>query len=345
VDAIELRRAIAAKPLASHATDDLERWAGAFRGELLEGLDLHDFDEYQAWCVAEREQARTLRTAVLTELVRRLADEPERAVSHARACVAIDPLDDAARAALVRLLGRLGHRDEARQHYEAGRRLEKELARPPSEDRVAAWRSVDERTKTSPAQAQAEGPAPSEDAPQPPLSRVAPLVGRARELAALQALGARAERDRRLATVVVSGEPGIGNTRLLQEWTQRVRAAGGAAVYGAAFEAESGHPYGPWLDALGEGSGRVISSPRCSAASALAASASSRASPRRSATSRRAIGCSWSSWTTCSGSTRRRPSSFIGPRARIATSASSSRSRHAKGRSRTTRRSCACCAA
>lgn len=252
VDVLELRRAIAAKPLASHATEDLERWAGAFRGELLEGLDLPDFDEYQAWCVAEREHARALRASLLAELVRRLTEEPERAVAHARAWVAIDPLEDTARAALVRLLGRLGRRDEARQHYEAGRRLEKELARNPSEELAAAWRSVDDRAKASPTPAAAAAPAPI-GAEAVPLSRVAPLVGRARELAALEALGAKVERDGRLAAIVVTGEPGIGKTRLLQEWMQRVRARGGAAVFGAAFEAESGNPYGPWLDALAEG--------------------------------------------------------------------------------------------
>lgn len=278
VDALELRRTFASKPMEGIPTDVLETWAIAFRGELLEGLDLADFDEYQAWCVAEREQARSLRTAILRELTRRLSDDASRAVVHARAWVAVDPLDDRARVALVRLLGVLGRRDEARQHHEAGRRLEKELGRAPNPELSAAWREVEERTssRSTPSQdaARAAAQAPPRDtttsrppAPSPSVSGAQPpspstpqtasvsLVGRTHEMATLSSLAERVCRDRRLGVIVLSGEPGVGKTRLLEEWARRVREARGAAIRGVAFEAESGNPYGPWLDALADARG------------------------------------------------------------------------------------------
>jgi predicted ATPase len=116
VDLLELRQALAAQPAAALPLGELERLAGEFRGDPLEGLDLPDFDAYQAWCVAQRDEARALHSAVLGALVDRLVDDPVRAVEHARRRVQLDPHDVAARAALIRVLGALGRRDEAAWH-------------------------------------------------------------------------------------------------------------------------------------------------------------------------------------------------------------------------------------
>ncbi|HVJ92434.1 MAG TPA: AAA family ATPase [Labilithrix sp.] len=257
VDALELRRELGSQPIETIATEVLERWAAAFRGELLEGLDLADFDDYQAWCIAEREQARTQRVAFLAELVRRLQDDPARAVEHARVWVQVDPLDERARAPLVRLLAQMGKRDEARQHYEAGRRLEKELGRGESSELGAAWREVEERVRrvalpSAPVSARALSAPTAEPNGGPPR-----LVGRGGELSLLDELSSRVETERRLAVIVVSGEPGVGKTRLLDEWLHREREAKAVAVRGAAYEAESGHPYGPWIDALNDAKSRL----------------------------------------------------------------------------------------
>jgi WD40 repeat protein/DNA-binding SARP family transcriptional activator len=59
----------------------------------------------------------------------------------------------------------------------------------------------------------------------------APLVGRDNELAHLRGLWARA-RAGAGASVLVTGPPGIGKTRLVQEFAQEVRRDGGAVAYG-----------------------------------------------------------------------------------------------------------------
>lgn len=113
VDLFELRAAVG-PAMAETDTDTLE--AIASRCDVLcEGLDLPRCDGFQAWCIAEREDARRLRLKLLCELAERLKHEPERALPYARQRVQIDPYDAAARAALVELLRAAGRRGEAEQ--------------------------------------------------------------------------------------------------------------------------------------------------------------------------------------------------------------------------------------
>src|SRR5262249_31364857 len=131
VDVIDLRRRCA-DGLAHATVDELAALARQFRGELLEGLELDDFHEFRAWCVAEREDARRMHGAILRALRGRLEDDPEAALPHARTLAVVEPLDESARAGLIRTLAASGRTQEAEEHYEAARRLLTELGRPPS---------------------------------------------------------------------------------------------------------------------------------------------------------------------------------------------------------------------
>jgi DNA-binding SARP family transcriptional activator len=75
-----------------------------FRGEFLEGLDLPGCYHYHAWCMAERARLRTLRTSMLAILVERFSARPETALRYARERFAVDPFDEQAHIALIRLL-------------------------------------------------------------------------------------------------------------------------------------------------------------------------------------------------------------------------------------------------
>jgi hypothetical protein len=72
------------------------------------------------------------------------------------------------------------------------------------------------------------------------------LVGRDRELEALAALVA----SRELAIVMITGEPGIGKTRLLEELATRMRGAGGTVGWGRAAEVGMTPAFWPWIQAL-----------------------------------------------------------------------------------------------
>lgn len=120
----------------------LEEAAQAFRGSFLEGVELAQCPDFTAWCVAERERARQLHRAILQALIERLADQPSKAAVHARALVQIEPLDEEARAELIRLVGRAGHREEAARHYDDGLRVLEEAGIRSAGLLKSAWREV-----------------------------------------------------------------------------------------------------------------------------------------------------------------------------------------------------------
>lgn len=244
VDILALRHRCAAG-LDGIPLDELRALAGEFRGELLEGLDLGDFLDFQAWCVAEREEARKLHATLLRALVSRLGSDPEVALPHARALAAVDPLDPSARAGLVRLLTATGRRREAEQQYEAARRLLEELGGPGTAELDAAWSRAPERAGTT-----ARLPHEAEPvAPAVPRATAA-LVGRRAERGRLEAAVETVARDRRERVLLLTGEPGLGKSRLLAELGDAARARGATVLEGQAFEVEAGRPFGPWIDAL-----------------------------------------------------------------------------------------------
>jgi hypothetical protein len=76
------------------------------------------------------------------------------------------------------------------------------------------------------------------------------LVGRERELAALDAALADAARGQR-PVLLFSGEPGIGKTRLLEELAARAVAASATVAWGRVWEVGLTPPFWPWLEILG----------------------------------------------------------------------------------------------
>ena len=96
--------------------------------------------------------------------------------------------------------------------------------------------------------AQATAAAPQPPVPTPPAGGPLPLVGRAAELAALHQARREAQSDGRLASL--EGEPGIGKTRLAEEFLSQIDAAGGAAIAGRCYEGESSLAYGVLVEAL-----------------------------------------------------------------------------------------------
>jgi DNA-binding winged helix-turn-helix (wHTH) protein len=77
----------------------------------------------------------------------------------------------------------------------------------------------------------------------------APFVGRDGALARVAAALAKAEAGEG-RIVFVTGEPGIGKTRFLEELAARARATGAQVIGGAAREGALGRPFGPFAEAL-----------------------------------------------------------------------------------------------
>jgi len=256
IDVVEVRGALAGRAIEAVATAELERLAACYRGELLEGLDLPDFDAYQAWCVAQREEARAIRARLLDVLVDRLRDEPARAVDHARQRVQLDPHDPVARAALIRVLAALGHRDEARAHVTSAVRLAHEAGSPAAAEIAAAAQALDATPRARTARTGEPQPARTTELPPTAATdagdarRDVPLVGRIADLAALDRFAAGAADARGFHAMLVLADPGVGKSRLLAAWTARGATAGARVITTRSIEADAGHPYAPWIDVL-----------------------------------------------------------------------------------------------
>jgi len=76
-----------------------------------------------------------------------------------------------------------------------------------------------------------------------------PFVGRREEMAALEKAFASV-RGGRGAIAMLAGEPGIGKTRLAEEFGEAARAAGAVIALGGCYEGDISVPYRPWVEAL-----------------------------------------------------------------------------------------------
>ncbi len=233
VDSLALQ-SLAASDLAQASTETLEAAAARYSGSFLEGLELSAFHDFHAWCVAERDRAARAQAAVLQELVARLADDPERALPHARALVAIDPYDEGARATMVRLLVAARHVDEADQQVQLGMRMLKEAGIVANGVLLRARRE---------APAAVVPPAPPACMP----ASEAPLIGRDREWSTLAAALSTSATGQ-AQVILLRGDPGMGKSRLLDCLAEHAAAA--HLLRASAFETEAIRPFALWLDAL-----------------------------------------------------------------------------------------------
>lgn len=121
---VDLHRARAAKPgLQTLDTTALIELAELFHdGDLLEGLELPDFEDFRSWLTAARGDCRKLRSSVLCEAAARLHDDPERALPFLRELVRLHPTDVDLRLRLFEHLHSTDRHREADQQLEIGRR-------------------------------------------------------------------------------------------------------------------------------------------------------------------------------------------------------------------------------
>ncbi len=115
IDLPEVRAALAGG-IAATATESLVTAADAFRGELLEGLELDDCLRWHQWYLGEREALRATHAAILDALVERLRQRPEDALRYARVRVELDPLGEEGHFAIIQLSMALGRERDALGH-------------------------------------------------------------------------------------------------------------------------------------------------------------------------------------------------------------------------------------
>lgn len=219
--------------------EEEEQWpetAELVRGDFLEGVSLDDNLEFETWLMGERERWRQRAERVLSKAAAEQADagDDAGALRFARRLLQLMPWHEQTHRKAMILLARQGRRGAALRQYE---RCKLMLDEQLGVGVAAETRALYQQIRDAPSRRQA------------PLTDVAPLVGRRRAWAQLQDTWHTATR-RGPHFALVTGEAGIGKTRLAEEllaWAERQEIAVAAT---RSFAVEGPLAYAPvigWL--------------------------------------------------------------------------------------------------
>ena len=235
LDVLEFERLTA----QSHETADrnlLMQAAACYRGDLLPGC-------YDEWILPERERLNQSYAGLLHKLVNALAAarEYETAVHYATRLRNADPLSERTYQVLMASYEVLGDRAVAlRVYHDCAAMLERELgAEPGAETRVIYSRILNRSVSLTPPE------------PPPPPSRLTAykLVGRQEAWRTLQTAWRTASLGHP-AVVLISGEAGMGKTRLAEELLSWAEQQGCLTVHSRAYAAEGQLTYAPVIEWL-----------------------------------------------------------------------------------------------
>lgn len=219
---------------AALAAGELRAAVDRYAGDLMEGC-------YDDWLTADRDQYRQRVMAALERLVPMLEanGETETALRYAERARTLDRLAEGPYRSLIRLHDARGDRARAvRVYHECVATLEEQLGVQPAPETRALYEAL---------------LPPGDSAPR--TSGVAAFVGRAAERRRLTELWREAGSGQ-IQLVVVTGEPGIGKSRLVEEFRQWVAQRGAITASARSYAAEGSLAYAPvvsWLREIGVG--------------------------------------------------------------------------------------------
>lgn len=229
VDVVDFERA--------HAAGDCARAIECYGGDFLDGY-------YDDWIIAQRERLANLYLSDLNGLLAEARSKRDHAaaIAVAQRILQIDEWREDAMRALMAVRYETGDRAGALGTFERfARKLADEMRVEPMPETLALRDAI---LRNGPVSIAADDRAALGTA----VSDAVPLVGRAGELARLRSLWDSVSR-RGGGVAFVSGEAGIGKTRLVHEFALEVERQGGRVLVGSTAQQEAA-PYEAFAEAL-----------------------------------------------------------------------------------------------
>jgi ABC-type oligopeptide transport system substrate-binding subunit/DNA-binding SARP family transcriptional activator len=231
----------------------LQSGIALYRGDFMEGF-------YDDWVLNERYRLETLYSEALAQLMTglELRGQYHDALAVALRLLEHDPLREDAHRLAMRAFCRLGQRNAALEQYRRCQEIvQEELGAEPMSGTTELHQTIlhGDYDVGPPIEAPAAGGMAAELAlslghnPLDPIVR-STLMGRETEMAFLQGCYETAQSGQRGGLVLISGEAGVGKTRLLEEFADQLRWQGVRVLWGRCYEFERLLPYQPMVEAL-----------------------------------------------------------------------------------------------
>jgi DNA-binding SARP family transcriptional activator len=224
------------------------------RGPFLAGFNLRDSADFDDWRAGRAVAVERTVLGVLDRLAtaNQAAGDLPGAINAASRRLDLDPLDEAGHVRLMELFAQSGDRASAlRQYRLCVATLDRELGVAPLESTTARYEAIRDAEETH--EAPATAPGPGQDVGTGGAGREHPpipaLVGREAATDSLRAAYSMAATGPgRIA--VITGEAGIGKTRLGDVFASHIRDGGGTVLQARAYQGERGIAYGPIVELL-----------------------------------------------------------------------------------------------
>lgn len=251
---LERARELLAAGHPVEAREGADQALALWRGDPFADMSFESFAQLE---ISRLRELRLVAEEVSCEATLRSGD-PEAAVARLEPLVAAHPLREHLRELVALALYRAGRQADALRECERARAvLREELGVEPGpaltrlEAGILIHDAALQKEPSEPDRRPAADPAtrPSTEPPADATGR--PFVGRAgeRELLSRAWRGARAGQTR---AVVVTGEPGVGKTRLAEEAAEPAVSHGARVVWSRCYEDAGASSLWPWLSALRE---------------------------------------------------------------------------------------------
>ena len=215
----------------------LQQAVELYRGDFLAQFIQGGSEAFEEWALIQRERLHREALEALNHLTQHFEWRGDfaQALQYARRQLELDPWREEAHRQAMRALALTEQCSAALAQYEACRRvLADELAAKPAEETTALYEQIKAGTVAS--------------VQKPWLTPSTPLIGREAELAEANAIWHKA-RTGEGQVLLISGEPGIGKTRLVHELIAQERYSRAHVLLGECY-AEGSEPFAPIAQAI-----------------------------------------------------------------------------------------------